>query len=158
MGVKPKGNAQADSEGTFHKIEEKAVYVNAKDVVAVNADFVVEYQDMRIFAEKYELHNNVLGKGAFGKVKKATLKANGQQRAVKIVDKLQLDDGERVRMKYEIDILKNLNHPNIVRLYEVYESKTNFFLVTELCEGCELFEEISSRKQFAEQEAAHVVK
>ena len=61
-------------------------------------------------------------------------------------------------MKYEIEILKNLNHPNIVRLYEVYENKSNIFLVTELCDGCELFEEISSRKQFAEQEAAHVTK
>ena len=61
-------------------------------------------------------------------------------------------------MKYEIEILKNLNHPNIVRLYEVYENKSNIFLVTELCDGCELFEEISSRKQFAEHEAAHVTK
>ena len=61
-------------------------------------------------------------------------------------------------MKYEIDILKNLNHPNIVRLYEVYENKSTIILVTELCDGCELFEEICSRKQFTEQEAAHVTK
>ena len=112
----------------------------------------------KIFLNKYELDNNVIGKGAFGKVKKATLKSNGEQRAVKIIDKLQLNDEERIRMKYEIDILKNLNHPNILRLYEVYESKSNIFLVTELCDGCELFEEISSRKQFAEKEAAHVTK
>ena len=115
-------------------------------------------KDMKIFLSKYELHNNLLGKGAFGKVKKATLKTNGELRAVKIIDKLQLDDAERVRMKYEIDILKNLNHPNIVRLFEVYESKSSIFLVTELCDGCELFDEISTRKQFGEQESAHVTK
>jgi len=49
---------------------------------------------------------------------------------------------DKIRLKYEIDILKNLNHPNIVRLYEVFESKKWIYLVTELCEGKELFEEI----------------
>jgi len=61
-------------------------------------------------------------------------------------------------MKYEIDILKNLDHPNIVKLYEIYETKSKIFLVTELCDGCELFDEITSRKSFSEHEAAHVTK
>lgn len=113
---------------------------------------------MRVFLEKYELLSSLLGKGAFGKVKKAIVKANNEQRAVKMIDKLTLDEPERVRLKYEIDILKNLNHPNIVRLYEVYENKSNIFLVTELCDGCELFEEITSRRVFAENEAAVVTK
>ena len=91
-------------------------------------------------------------------MKKATLKTNGEQRAVKIIDKLTLDGPERVRLKYEIDILKNLNHPNIVKLYEIYENKSNIFLVTELCDGCELFEEITQRRLFSENEAAHVTK
>ena len=56
-----------------------------------------------------------------------------------------MGDQERVRLKYEIDILKNLNHPNIVRLYEVYENKSSIFLVTELCDGVELFDEIAKR-------------
>lgn len=81
---------------------------------------------------------------------KATLKSNNEMRAVKIIDKIKLEDHERIRLKYEIDILKNLLHPNIVRLYEVYENKSSIFLVTELCDGCELFEEISSRKTFSE--------
>lgn len=127
-------------------------------MVARHKDFVIQYQDMAVFMEKYELHSNILGKGAFGKVKKATVKANGEQRAVKMIDKLTLDEPERVRLKYEIDILTNLNHPNIVRLYEVYENKSNIFLVTELCDGCELFEEITSRRIFAENESAVVTK
>ena len=49
---------------------------------------------------------------------------------------------EKVRLKYEINILKNLIHPNIVRLIEVFEDKNYIFLVTELCDGRELFEEI----------------
>lgn len=78
-------------------------------------------------------------------------------RAIKIIDKLQLEDAERIRLKYEIDILKNLNHPSIVRLFEVYENKSSIFLVTELCDGCELFEEITKRNHFTENEAAAVV-
>ena len=46
--------------------------------MARHKDFVVQYQDMTVFMDKYELHSNILGKGAFGKVKKATLKANGE--------------------------------------------------------------------------------
>ena len=69
-----------------------------------------------------------------------------------------MGDQERVRLKYEIDILKNLNHPNIVRLYEVYENKSSIFLVTELCDGVELFDEIAKRQKFSELEAAIVTK
>lgn len=65
---------------------------------------------------------------------------------------------DKIRLKYEIDILKNLNHPNIVRLYEVFESKKWIYLVTELCEGKELFDEIIQRKKFTELEAAIVTK
>jgi calcium-dependent protein kinase len=53
-----------------------------------------------------------------------------------------MSDSEKVRLKYEVNILKNLNHPNIVRLYEVFEDKNQIYLVTELCDGRELFDEI----------------
>ena len=57
-------------------------------------------------------------------------------------------------MRYEIDILKNLTHPNILRLYEVFEDRKNIYLVTEYCEGGELFDEIIARGRFDEKEAA----
>ena len=88
----------------------------------------------------------MLGEGAFGKVQMAESKINGEIRAVKIIDKLRLNDEDLIRLKYEIDILKNLNHPNIVRLYEIYENKCAILLVTELCDGVELFDEISKRR------------
>ena len=64
----------------------------------------------------------------------------------------------RVRLSYEIDILKNLDHPNILRLYEVFEDAKNIYLVTELCNGGELFDEIVSRTRFGERDAANVIK
>lgn len=69
-----------------------------------------------------------------------------------------MNDQEKVRLKYEVNILKNLNHPNIVRLHEVFEDTKYIWLVTELCDGRELFDEIQSRKKFTELEAAIVTK
>ena len=54
--------------------------------------------------------------------------------------------------------MKNLNHPNIVQLFEVYESMSSMYIVTELCEGVELFDEIVKPKRFNEKSAAHVIK
>ena len=65
-----------------------------------------------------------------------------EERAVKLIVKIKMSLHEKVRLKYEINILKNLIHPNIVRLIEVFEDKNYIFLVTELCNGRELFEEI----------------
>lgn len=158
INAKASASARGNNEKVFAPIDKKTKFTSKDDVVAQHKDFVVQYSDMSIFMEKYDLKSNLLGKGAFGKVKEATVKANGEKRAVKMIDKLTLEEPERVRLKYEIDILKNLNHPNIVRLYEVYENKSNIFLVTELCDGCELFEEITSRRIFAENEAAVVTK
>ena len=134
-------------------------HVSTKDqIVAKSSDFVIEYPDVSTFNQNYKVHHKILGQGAFGQVRRATNKANGEVRAVKIIDKLPMDDVERIRLKYEIDILKNLTHPNIVRLYEVYESKSTIHLVTELCEGRELFDEIADRDKLSEVEAAHVLK
>lgn len=65
---------------------------------------------------------------------------------------------ERVRLKFEVDILKNLNNPNIVKLYEVYEDMSRIYLVTEFFEGVELFDEITKPGRFNEASAANVMK
>lgn len=69
-----------------------------------------------------------------------------------------MEEKEKVRLKFEIDILKNLDHPNILRLYEVFEDKKYIYLVTEYCMGGELFDEILKRKTFTEKDAALVIK
>jgi calcium-dependent protein kinase len=51
-----------------------------------------------------------------------------------------------------------LTHPNILRLYEVFEDKHKIYLVTEYCDGGELFDEIVKREKFNENDAAHIIK
>lgn len=58
----------------------------------------------------------------------------------------------------EIDILKQLDHPAIVKLFEFYQDKLNFYLITEYIDGGELFDKISKVKTFSEMEAAIIMK
>ena len=51
-----------------------------------------------------------------------------------------------------------LDHPNIVRLYEVFHDDRRYYLVTELCTGGELFDEITKRNSFSESDAANIIK
>lgn len=110
------------------------------------------------FWEKVFDSRNKLNVGAFGKVQKCVKIATGEELAVKILDKSEMEEKEKVRLKFEIDILKNLDHPNILRLYEVFEDKKYIYLVTEYCMGGELFDEILKRKTFTEKDAALVIK
>jgi calcium-dependent protein kinase len=88
--------------------------------------------------------------GGFGEVRKCSNKKTGAVRAVKIIRKDTLDAKEKARFFTEIEIMRMLDHPNIVRLYEVFQDEKRFYLVTELCSGGELFDEITKRNSFSE--------
>ena len=118
------------------------------------SDFIVENQGS--FTDLYKVGEE-LGKGAFGEVRKCYLKTTMEARAAKIIKKDELTETTQVRLKYEIDLLKNLDHPNIVRLYEVFETDDIYVLITELCPGGELFDEIIERGSFTEKQAAVVM-
>lgn len=57
----------------------------------------------------------------------------------------------------EIQILRKLDHPNILKLYEVFTDDKRYYLVTELCKGGELFDEIITKVNFTEKEAADII-
>lgn len=79
------------------------------------------------------------------------------KRAVKIIKKEQMNEEEKESFKTEMATLKKLDHPNILKLYEVFEDSKKYFLVTEYCKGGELFEEIVDKVTFSEQDAANIV-
>jgi len=74
--------------------------------------------------------------------------------------KNSLGNSEEQKQKLldEINIVKSIDHPNILKMYEFFEQRQSFFLVTEVCKGGELFDEIIRRKKFSERDAAVLMK
>ena len=83
-----------------------------------------------------------LGSGAFGTVRLAIHKATKQTRAVKVLKKSEQDMELLLR---EVEILTKLSHPNIMQIYEVFQDKTSFYIVSEYCKGGELFDILSKK-------------
>ena len=61
-----------------------------------------------------------------------------------------------MKFEQEIAILQRIDHPNTLKLYEYFEDSKNFYLITELCTGGELFDTIVANEFFSEKEAAHI--
>ena len=104
--------------------------------------------------DKYEI-GEILGKGAYGLVRLVTNKINNEKYAMKIYDKSKLDSNSKINSVFrEIEILKNSNHKNIVKLIEVINTKKQILIVQELIEGISLREyynnEIRGQKGISE--------
>jgi calcium-dependent protein kinase len=93
-----------------------------------------------------------LGKGSYGSVKKVRHKNLGDIRAMKIVNKV------RRTLSKEIEILRKISHPNIINIYEIFEDRKKYYIITEFCEGGELFEQITKKGFYNELEAAKIIK
>lgn len=105
--------------------------------------------------DAYEL-KKLLGEGAFSKVYLAESKKEaGGLVAVKIIDKEELckDEDKMFLVDKEIEIMSQLDHPNIVKLFEVYENKKEVCLVMELAKGGELFDKLLEQGCLSEKEA-----
>lgn len=91
----------------------------------------------------------VLGEGGFGKVMLARRRSNDTERAIKIINKKDYGGNKYER---EFKILKELNHPNVLRYYGSYEHKSKIFLVIEYCNGKELLAEIIQSGRLTEKQ------
>jgi calcium-dependent protein kinase len=77
---------------------------------------------------------------------------------MKIIKKDKCDESYLTTLTNEIKIMKQLDHPNIVKLYEIYQDSRNIYLITEYLEGGELFDLILKSKHFNENIAAKIMK
>ncbi|XP_057980385.1 CBL-interacting serine/threonine-protein kinase 9 isoform X2 [Malania oleifera] len=102
---------------------------------------------------KYEI-GKTLGEGSFAKVKCAKNVETGDIVAIKVLDRHQVLRHEMVeQIKREISTMKEIKHPNVIKIYEVMASKTKIYIVLEFVDGGELFDKIAKHGRLKEDEA-----
>lgn len=104
-------------------------------------DFQSQLVRLESSEEEYERayeEGETLGEGITGCVKEVVHLASGKRYAMKSINLDRIDKAQIKELKTEIGILKQLDHPNIVRLHEVYQSKTNIRIIMELLTGGDL--------------------
>uniref|UniRef100_A0A7N6FL22 non-specific serine/threonine protein kinase n=1 Tax=Anabas testudineus TaxID=64144 RepID=A0A7N6FL22_ANATE len=94
-----------------------------------------------------------LGKGNFAVVKLAKHKVTKTQVAIKIIDKTRLNPPNLEKIYREVQIMKLLNHPHIIKLYQVMETKDMLYIVTEYAKNGEMFDYLTSNGRMSEDEA-----
>jgi calcium-dependent protein kinase len=120
-----------------------------------NAAFIIENHGKHPQA-KYDLGKTNLGEGGFGTVCLGIDRKSKAVRAIKTVPKAKIP--VETRFKSEIDIMKAMDHPNIIKLYETFEDQRNFYLAMELCEGGEMFDFIIDHGPFSQGDVAIVMR
>ena len=104
---------------------------------------------------------NKLGKGSFGNVYKVKHKRTGEIRAMKIIKNMTVNDNnsEILNTKFlkEIQVLKELEHPNIIKIFEYYVDTKYHYIITELLSGGELYDAILKFQKFNEVKAAYIM-
>ena len=100
-----------------------------------------------------------LGKGGYGKVYQVKNKISGKLFACKKLSKLDIKNLEKFQR--EIEILMKTDHPNIIKLYEIFESPNSLYLIMEECYGGELFDRIlqhiENQEMYSEKDAAEII-
>lgn len=77
--------------------------------------------------------------------------------AIKVIEKNKIKDSQWNRLDQELDILSEIDHPNLVKYFEMFQTETTIYMVQEYCEGGELFSRLSEQKKLPEINAATIL-
>ena len=110
--------------------------------------------------DKYYKFIKEIGHGSYGHVYRCQSISTGNVYACKMFDKKYIKN--KKRLKTEIDLLRATDHPNIIKLYEIFEDKYHLYLIMEECSGGELFTRLEMNakrnKLYTEKDAAKIMK
>ncbi|XP_058019401.1 death-associated protein kinase 3 [Ahaetulla prasina] len=115
--------------------------------------------------ERVEDHYDMeeeLGSGQFAIVRKCREKKTGLEYAAKFIKKRRLSSSRRgvsrEEIQREVNILREIQHPNIITLHDIFENKTDVVLILELVSGGELFDFLAEKESLTEEEATQFLK
>ena len=120
----------------LYKVEKSYYFDNEEDYNTWFEKLSLAIQNKSLF-DKYEVKQKV-GKGKFGLVKYGINKETKKPVAIKIMAKKNMDKSDMELAKVEIDILKIGQHPNIIKLYDVFENENYIYIIMEYCSGGDL--------------------
>ena len=148
--------------GILHSRDESTKEAAPKKVRRTyDADSTVKRSAAGALEDNYAVDPKVPGTGPLQEVRKCYNRATGEKCAVKAIPRAKIHRPEV--LEREISILRNLKHPNIVEIRDVFQDQHHVFIVTELCEGGELFDAIIAKTQtkeghYSERDAAGLIK
>lgn len=130
-----------------------------KSGVSIKSDIFVQ-ENQHSFLQVYKLHDKPLGSGAYGEVWLCTHLTTGEVRAVKILLKegMPIEEIEKKTVFEEVEILKKLDHPNILKVFEYFEDSLRYYIVMEFCRNGDVFGKLEKVGHFSENLAAAVVR
>ena len=134
---------EEDSELGIVKKSSKNCFTFASDIqnMKIQSNLIVQLK-----TSPWSIYSEIqdLGSGSYGVVKKVYLKSNPETiRAIKIIPKKLLIEGvDSSKLLDEILILKNIDHPNIMKLYEFFEDNENCYMVSEFCDQGDLLQKL----------------
>ena len=148
--VKPKHR-----EEEFKKMQEEFSIQDTIDQFILKKELFILKREGDVFNE-YDINDKVLGEGTYGVVFKAKDKTTGDEYAIKRIPREKIRNYQR--FINEITALKTLDHPNVIKLFEIFEDEDDVYLVQELCSGGELFDYIVNQEFLSEYQAASIFK
>ena len=123
--------------------------------VAINNDVIVSGNEVN--PESIYLKTKMLGSGAFGEVWLVHHKDLDRDFAMKIIKKRKNKKNDEKEILNEIEILKKLDHPKILKVVDFYSTLKRYYIITEYCHEGELFNEIIKVGKFDEGQAAFII-
>ena len=127
--------------------------LQTQNTLVLNNDVIVSdiNQDPETLYEKVKM----LGEGSFGEVWLVRNKILGKEYAMKVIEKSPYSNTKQIIN--EINILKTLDHPNILKILHFHLDNDKYYLVTDYCPEGELFHEISKKQIFSELETSFII-
>ena len=155
MNFKFKGSAPPDNFLEGRELPYYPPHSNSQYIKMPIPDYFegkIDVKDIIQKGDKDSLENyqkiKRIGKGSYGSVYKVIKKNTNIIRAMKVIPKnFQKDNKEILR---EIDILKNLDHPNVMKIFEFLEDEKNYYLIQEFCDGGDLDTILNGKKIYCE--------
>lgn len=132
--------------------------IGNSEIITDSKNLVVDYapENSSKITQNYKIWADVIGRGAYGEVRKAMHIPTNEMRAIKIIYKQECSADDQQNIFREVKILKQLDHPNIIKIYEYFSDPKFIFIVMELVQGGELFDRIMDVHHFSERKAAEI--